>query len=355
VGLMWQRYLASKGGQYAARAGMPSPDWNAAEQDRWPVYDLAGFYLPDGAVPEHVVIERAGEEYRVTTRFRPPGPAHDSAPPAITVNVYAVRIGDRWRLANALPRLTRGWRRDTVGPITYVYPPDYPYDRARARRAVAFVDSVAAAFDVPRLTDLTYYLTRSVDEVYRIMGLDWGVRYGPVGGAAQPINRQLFSGIPSVGEEYRHELAHLVLVPLVGARTPYLVSEGVATWLGGTMGMDLRTAAARLAACLRERPAVTLDSLLAPGFPEPLRYTAGAVLTAMVFDQTGVAGVKTLFDAGPTTAKLRATFERQLGRPWPAIVPEWRGRVLAFAGEPDRGTIAALPPAACAPHPPGTD
>jgi len=40
-----------------------------------------------------------------------------------TVTVFAVPAANGWLLANALPRLTRAWRRDTVGPITYVFAP----------------------------------------------------------------------------------------------------------------------------------------------------------------------------------------------------------------------------------------
>jgi hypothetical protein len=46
---VWDEYLASKKGQFARYAGEPSPLWDAAEQKRWPMFDLAGFYLADGA------------------------------------------------------------------------------------------------------------------------------------------------------------------------------------------------------------------------------------------------------------------------------------------------------------------
>jgi hypothetical protein len=86
--------------------------------------------------------------------------------------------------------------------------PGYLFDRGRAERAVAFTDSVAAAFGVPHLDHLTYYLTSSEAEVYRIMGLQTDIKWAPLGGVAQPTNHQLFSGLPSIGGDYRHELAH---------------------------------------------------------------------------------------------------------------------------------------------------
>lgn len=330
----WLAYLASKAGDYSARAGAPSSHWVEAEQRRWPVYDLASFYLVDNAAPEVIAVERvdADDEYRIVTRFRA---GDQTVRPAtwwttMTVTVYAVRAGERWQLANALPRHTRGWRRDTVDPITYAFAPGYPYDSARARRAVAFTDSVASAFGLPRLAPLTYYLTSSVDEVYGIMGLESAMRFGSTGGAAQPVNRMLFSGIPALGEEYRHELTYLLLAPLCCARTPYLVSEGVPTWLGGTAGMTFPRAAQGLAAFLAERPAVSLDSLMSGAYAAAQTYPAGAVLAAMVFESSNVEGVKQLFDAGGSPAELRSAIERLLRRPWPVILHDWRERVMRF-------------------------
>ena len=49
---LWDEYLRSKHGQFAGNAGTPSELWTATDQTNWPMYDLAGFYLPDGAVPE---------------------------------------------------------------------------------------------------------------------------------------------------------------------------------------------------------------------------------------------------------------------------------------------------------------
>jgi len=335
---VWQRYLASKNGEWSVNAGAPSIDWLQSEQKRWPMYDLASFYIPHGAIPEIVSVERTEacgrSEYRILTRFRSGnrGPGVSSLA-AVNVTVYAVRDADRWVLANALPFRTCAWRRAAVGQITYIFAPGYPYDAARARRAVAFSDSVASAFSLPRLDSLTYYLTTSIDEMYEIIGLESDIKYGsgPVGGLAQPVNHQLFSGNPRIGEEYRHELAHLILAPICCGGTSYLVSEGVPTWLGGTAGMDFATAARGLGAFLADNPAVSLDSILSGSYDNAIVYPAGAVLADLVFERGGVTAVKGLFNAGGTPTDLRSSLERQLGRPWRAILLDWRQRAMALA------------------------
>lgn len=333
---LWTAYLASKGSRYASRSQQPWPEWSADEQKRWPSHQLAMFYLTDGMTTDTIEIDSVagsgGREYRIRTRLRGrseivPTPSPDWYE-SMTLTVYAAHDGRQWRLANALPRHTRRWKRDTVGPITYVYPPDYPFDRARGRRAVAFTDSIAAAFGVAKLAPIEYYLVHTVDQVFAILGIQSSVKYGATGGLAQPVNRMLFSGIPSVGEEYRHELAHLMLAPLCCGRTDHIVGEGVATWLGGTTGMDLPTATRALARFLAERPAVTLDSIFGIGaIPQPERYAGAAILVAMVHDAGGVAAVKQLFTAGALRADWIRFVEQTLDKQWPAIGVEWRRRI----------------------------
>ena len=200
----WLRYLESVAGNRYLGACRPSPYWDPAEQRQWPCYSLANLYLPDSATAEVLSIQPAAAtgttEYRVVTRFDTDSASSPLQSSTATMAVFAARSDTGWLFANALPRLTRAWCRETVGPITYVLEPGYPFDRQRAERAVAFTDSLAATFGVPRLQPLTYYLTSSSDEVFRIMGLETPRRWGPAGGVAQPVNHQLFSGIPA----FRH-------------------------------------------------------------------------------------------------------------------------------------------------------
>jgi len=226
---VWNAYIASKHGRFAANAGARSALWISTEQERWPMFDLAGFYIPDGAVHRVESIRRTGrgEEYELVARFRGAG-ARDSL--AMTVTVYGVREGGRWVLANALPRTTAHWQRHVVGPITYIVDPLLTFSPARARQALAFSDSVATAFSLPRLGPTDYYVASSVDLALERLGVTTTQRYGAAGGFSKPVNRQVFSGIPAQGENYRHELAHLVLRPLFnGSTTTLLASEGVAT------------------------------------------------------------------------------------------------------------------------------
>lgn len=332
---LWNAYLVSRAGKRAQRADVPSPYWLLSEQKRWPFYDMAASYLDDDAEPEIVSVARAKAHtdsvYRIVTRFYPKGrkPTEDLWRNAMTVTVYAVRDGRDWKLSSALPRETAGWKRDTVGPITYVYATTYTYNRARAKHAVAFIDSLSKVFGVPRPDPVAYFLSATSEEAYGLMGLESDVKYGATGAVAQPVNHQIFSGDPKWGEEYLHELVHIVVAPLsASGNTMYFFNEGIATWLGGTVGLTYQQSLRGLAEYLREHPAVTLDSLIDQGGPQTQLYRGGALLTEMVFERGGTSAVKSLFDAGPSANDFRSAVSRIMQQPWSKVVDDWRKRAL---------------------------
>lgn len=333
----WELYLASKRGQFARYAGEPSPLWDPTEQQQWPMYDLAGFYLADGAVPEVVSVTpvdtRADTAYQIVTWFWPKGAtARDtSAKPALTMTVFARRDNDRWVLANALSYKTATWKRETRGRITFRVAPRLQFNAARASRSAAFVDSLAAALSVAPPPRLDYYVTESVDQALEILGVVLPARYGAAGGFAKPVNFQVFSGIPALGEEYRHEIAHVVLLPVIrGGGTSLLASEGVPTWFGGTAGRGYADAVRHMDSLLAARPQITLDKIVDDmSVTSEIRNAAGAVFAEMVHDAGGVDAVREYVRT--PGREIRAVLVRLLKRPWPEVVAAWRERVRRIA------------------------
>lgn len=330
---VWDEYLESRHGQFATNAGKPSPLWSALEQAQWPMYDLAGFYLADQAIPEVLSVTpvnaNVDSAYRIVTRFWPAGTTirDSSAKPELTMTVYARREGDRWVLANSLPYITSSWVRETRGRVTYHVAPALRFNATKAVRAAAFVDSLAAALGVAPPPRLDYYVTESVDQALEIVGVVFPELFGAAGGFAKPVNFQVFSGIPALGEEYRHEIAHVVLLPIIqGSSTSLLASEGVPTWLGGTEGRDFQGSVRHLDSLLKARPQFTLDRIVDDrSVPSEIRNAAGAVLAEMVHEAGGDEAVREYLQT--PGHGIRDALVRLLQRPWPAIVEDWRRRV----------------------------
>jgi len=337
VRTLWSSYLAAKQGQYASNAGTPSPHWGAAEQAQWPMYDLAGFYVSDGAIPEVVrvtpVDQRVDTAYRIVTRFWPAGTRvrDTSATPELTTTVFARRERRRWVLANALTYHTAAWRRVVRGRVTFRVAPALAFNATRAEQTAAFVDSLAQTFGVAPPPRLDYYVTESVDQALEILGAKFPQRYGAAGGFAKPVNVQVFSGIPALGEAYRHEVAHVVLLPVIrGGTTTLLASEGVPTWLGGTAGRDYAHAVRAMDSALVAQPDITLDRIADDmRVPSDIRNAAGAVLAELVHEARGVAGVREYLQA--PGLELRRVLERLLAREWAEVSALWRARVRRIA------------------------
>jgi hypothetical protein len=247
------------------------------------------------------------------------------------MTVYARREGGRWVLANALPFRTHTWLRETRGRIRYRVAPALRFDASRATRAAAFVDSLAAAFGVPASERIDYYVAESVDQAMEILGVVVPERFGAAGGFAKPVNAQVFSGIPALGEEYRHELAHVVLSPILrDAPTTLLASEGVPTWFGGTAGRDYQGSVRHLDSLLRTQPQLDLNQIVFDmGVSAEIRNAAGAVLAEMLHEVGGVDALRVYLRT--PVGRMRTELERVLRRPWPAIVDDWRRRVGQIA------------------------
>src|SRR5438094_585476 len=141
---LWRTYLSSRPGCL-----QPAPLWSPSEQARWPVVDLLCSYVYQGFT-RFTVVDLApaiglDSTYLIRTLVgRVSDPGQDLQPLAL-YRVYATREGGRWVLANALPRVTRRWNHETIGRVTFVYPPTRRFVRARAQATAVFVDSLARA------------------------------------------------------------------------------------------------------------------------------------------------------------------------------------------------------------------
>jgi hypothetical protein len=335
---LWRAYLSDR--PDSARANRY---WSNAEQRRWPRYDLTGGYIYQGsdwaADTRITLVELApavpgdSDVYVIRTLYvRAPDSVGAAIQPRALQRVYAVRERGRWVLAGALPRLTASWPRAIIGPITFIYSPSHRFDRRKAERSARFVDSLSRAIGVTVPRRLTFVVAPSPDELARITGLDFCL--SPLG-RAYPDDALVMSGLPSYGEWYPHELAHVIFRSLEGKLPgpPFFV-EGAATWVGGSRGRDYPTLVRELRAVLRERPTLTLDSIVAPHeWTDSISYTSAAVLFDMAHEHGGQRAIRQLL--GATDASVTgvfATLEQAIGLPRPELNVAWRHRVMT-AGE----------------------
>ncbi len=307
---LWKRYLTEPSD--SLRAAL----WSAPERAAGPHFDLVRPYVYQGF--GHFTVVDLGpavglpNTFVIRTLVSAVEDSTQDVRPLALYRVYATMEDGRWVLANALPRNTRDWRRNTLGKVTFVYPPAHSFDRSHALATAAFVDSLARAFELPQPEPITYYFTDDIGETLRALGLEF-FPYGgdPVGGRSNVAQRHAYVGSSRNGEGYRHELAHIVLAPEVSRGTSRLVAEGLMTWTGGSAGLDYADLLPGLAQYLSAHPQLTLEGLLedppARAGTLDVGYGGLAVLCKLVFSRSGLHGLRALLSAGNDPSTIVST------------------------------------------------
>ncbi len=238
--------------------------------------------------------------------------------PIALQRVYAVRAPGSpygWQFSSPLPRLTRTWARSDFGRITYWYAPGITPSPTKGLQASRFVDSVAKLFSVKPPSHLDAYLTATMDDGLRLMGLDFSIQNsGPgsgLGGRGGGAGDYLILSDPRLGEAYLHELVHSVLGPTLQSRNP-IFNEGVASWLGGSGNLSPRELYTVLQGYQRSHPNVSLlDVLQGRGGEDhdavAAFYGTRALIADSIYRSAGIAGLKRFAQVTGAPADLIAT------------------------------------------------
>ena len=258
----WRRYLTESSD--SARAGL----WSQVERATWQPFDLIAPYVYQG-FSDYTVVRLAPavglpNTYLITTLVSAVEESTQAVRPLALYRVYATAESGRWVLANALPRMTRTWRRETLGAITFVFPSTHAFDQRLARSTATFVDSLATAFGQPTPQPINYYFTTDLEETFRALGLEFfPLGADTIGGRSNSLVRHVYVGASTNGEAYLHELAHVVLAPETGGgRTAPLLAEGLMTWTGGSAGRTYPQLLPGLARYIADHPALSLEALM---------------------------------------------------------------------------------------------
>lgn len=331
----WRDYLAVRRDSSKRRAHWERSG-NTGDPDPLPA---VAPYLLDGAP---LLIEAlpvvAGDASRWLLRTMYVGGGTATRPGLLGLEraiVTGRREGDgvwEWKLASPESFETAEWRHERIGPVTYVVHPGISFDRRRAESTARWADSLLARFALERREPVTYYQTPNLQEGMRISGFEWLLSADRVGGRASPAAGVVVAADPRYGEGYRHELAHVLLAPLVTGRSVFVV-EGIAYWLGGARGDDFPGLMRSLASFLADHPTFTLDTILASdgsGAIGSARLPVAASLFELVHRRGGDQAVRHLMEALGTAEPTLARLAIIMGMSRERIVTEWRALLTEY-------------------------
>jgi hypothetical protein len=331
---LWANYLSS-----TPDSIYNNPYWNEAEKKKYTDFDFTRalmYQFPSGQLlnyykPTILTVEKEGENYAIRTLFNADGleGIYKKSNPWCITKLYAVKENNQWKLKNAFSLLTLSWQKKTIGKITFIYPPEHQFNEVLASKANKFCDSIAMKFQLPDWKPFDFYITKSGDEMGKLLGFDF-YSAGYTTGIGMNDIRMLFSGFDS--EWYPHEFVHLVVE---NKKRHGVINEGFATWLGGAMEKPFEERAKILAQQLAKNDAVTFDDILNKkwGWQFVAYYTTGAILCKLIYDRGGVIALKKLLDTSPDKDKLIQTICELLKIKPTDIDKVMRTEILKYRGQ----------------------
>lgn len=331
ITILWISYLNSKPDSL-----YDNPYWNSAEKLKFKNFDLCMEYLyqfPSSQLlryykPTILSIEKEGDNYSIRTIFSADGLPEEyrkSNPWCIT-KLYAIKENGKWKLKNALPKITENWNKKTLGKITFIYPQDHKFNEDLATKARMFCDEISQEYKFSDWKPFDFYITNSGDELGKLLNFDFFFA-GYTTGIGMNDNRILLSGMDS--EYYPHEFIHLI-VPKQDRH--WIIEEGFATWKGGQGGKSFEESAKLLANELAKNDTVTFSDILNKkwGWQYAAFYTTGAVFCKAAFDKGGLVLIKKLLETPANDEKLVEAICKLFKIKKVDINSFWRKEVLKF-------------------------
>lgn len=330
----WRDYLEIRGDSVKRRAFWASVD-RSDEADPDQILASEDYILDAHATLVEALPVDPGDSSRWMLRTAYVGTGTAQHPGLLAMErSIVVRDGARWALVHPRHIVTAGWRRERVGLLEYVVHPTLDFDITRARAAARWTEATARRFGITSPSPITYYQLPNMEAAFQVMGLDWALTTDRVGGRAHPAARVVFAADPRFGEQYHHEIAHVLLAPWLGQSASAFVGEGLAYWLGGARGKSFPVVMRELAAFLQTRPTLSLEAILTDETGEAaagMLFPAAAALFEVAYRTGGDDAVRTLVEAMRSTAPSVTAISAALRMEPSKLSATWRELVLSYA------------------------
>lgn len=240
--------------------------------------------------------------YQIKTIFKSNGTDANSdkfSVPYIT-NIYASRNNKGfYKLENTISERTKNWKRVRYKFITYIINPDCDFNKKEAAKAVRFCERLSKEFSL-EILPFKYYILPNSDELGKLYNFEYWTYY--IGAQTNLPLREIFTTYGN--ENYPHELVHMMF-PLrkdKSSARPTIISEGLATWLGGPkLGKTFKEALFEVSNTLRAIKNPSLEDIknykIRNKFDNNILYVSGAVLCKLVFEKKGKEGIWQLYNS----------------------------------------------------------
>lgn len=313
-----------------------NPFWSSQEQQRHKNFDfLESEFQPSlyMGFPVHVLsIKSIKGSFQIKAQFSYCQP--DGTPYILAiVNYIAKRENGQFKLFNWLTESKQNWNCTNVGLVEFYHPEDHKFDYDKANQLNEFVISTCKNLGV-QPKPFEYYLADDYDEIQQLKGIEY---YLGMGGESLPSGKandnKVYCG--GLGEYYPHEVFH-VQIDEHFPNKHFWVSEGMATFLGGSRGKDLDWHIKRTHNYLKDHPEVNLSDMLKLTNLDnqtAYHYVLGGLIAKRVFEKGGWNLIREFMTSGKKDEDYYAVIEKHLGVPQSGLNDYLRNELEMESGE----------------------
>lgn len=188
-------------------------------------------------------IKNEGENYTVQAMLY--WHNSDSKEKPLTVlglmNFRFIREDGNWKITNYINYHTKNWSTQKVGNITYIYYPEYPFDKRTAQNAVDFYQKLSDTFGINKPVELTYYIAKNCDEINLMSGFEYFISEGSNSNICAFIDdkNNIIYSTATFGEAHLHEIIHTLNNHFPTANTYMLIGLSAYINDAGSRGSDM--------------------------------------------------------------------------------------------------------------------
>ena len=256
-----------------------------------------------------IIRTRIKYQYIIKLAYIGPDTLKESTIKAI-YNIIAVKQSDGfYKFRSMLGERTANWHTTTVGTITYIYKDKF--DRELAEKSNQFNIDIAKKFNTKPIS-IIYYKCKNAIELFNIKGFDYNtMMYIDTTGARVEGDNTIFAANNS--EWYPHEFVHFYTPTDVNSPFQRIISEGYATYLGGSGGKPIEEALKTTNNFYKKYPhrdiLTDLENEYRINGNMEVIYPIGRLICKLLDEKLGFEGIKQIFN----DTDFYKAIERSLG------------------------------------------
>lgn len=228
--------------------------------------------------------------------------------------VLIKKVNGSYKLFNNFYKEKDNLKTTTIGNIQYYYPKYYQFSRKRANALKIFADSLSVLFNVPLQNKIEYVIDTNTNSLINRFGCIYlQTYYTSKGGQYLKAQKMILTNF---GENDRHELVHYYTAAEYPNKIQFF-DEGLATYLGGSMGFDLKYHTKKLYNYIATLKADTINLRKLPRLDQETdpAYILGALLIKYTVDNFGIQKVFTLLTYSWREYTTEEVIEKEFGIP----------------------------------------